>query len=119
MDARSIFALAQELHVYLQTQMKAHSDLFGCTVSMGVATGVPGVDSTSALLSRVDLAIQSAKSAGGATVVAFSPQMAARKAIRNEIQLRLQEPDASNDLVLRYLPEIDMRTGEVMGTEVE
>lgn len=117
MDARNILALAQALHIHLQTQLKVHSDMFARTISIGVATGVPGKDSSSVLLSRVDLANQAAKNAGGGRVVAFSPQMAVKKAIRTEIELRLEEPDAGGDLVLHYLPEIDMRTGEVLGTE--
>lgn len=116
-DAQRIFTLAQEMHRQLQTQLRARSYLLARTVSVGVATAVPGEDNTSALLSRLDLATQSAKKAGGARVVAFSPQMAMKKAIRNEVEMRLEEPDASNDLVLHYLPEIDMRTGSVVGTE--
>ncbi|SPM36508.1 Predicted signal transduction protein containing a membrane domain, an EAL and a GGDEF domain [Mycobacterium rhizamassiliense] len=117
MDAQSIFTLALGIHRQLQTQVRSRSYLFARTVSVGVATGVPGEDNASVLLSRLDLATQSAKKAGGARVVAFSPQMAMKKAIRNEVELRLEEPDASNDLVLHYLPEVDMRTGAVVGTE--
>ncbi|SPM42475.1 Predicted signal transduction protein containing a membrane domain, an EAL and a GGDEF domain [Mycobacterium numidiamassiliense] len=117
MDARDIFAWAQELHRHLRTQADIRSDLFGRAASIGVATGVPGKDSASMLLSRADLATQSAKNARGVTVVAYTPQMAAKNAIRDEIERRLEEPDAANDLVLHYLPEIDLRTGEVLGTE--
>jgi diguanylate cyclase len=116
-DDRNIFALAQELHRHLRTQAGIRGDLFGHAASIGLATGVPGKDSASMLLSRADLATQSAKNAGGVTVVAYTPQMATKNAIRDEIERRLEEPDAANDLVLHYLPEIDMRTGEVLGTE--
>jgi diguanylate cyclase (GGDEF)-like protein len=116
-DARNIFALAQELNRHLRTQAAVRSDLFGRAASIGVATGVPGKDSASMLLSRADLANQSAKNAGAVTVVAYTPQMATKNAIRDEIERRLEEPDAANDLVLHYLPEIDVRTGEVLGTE--
>jgi EAL domain-containing protein (putative c-di-GMP-specific phosphodiesterase class I) len=45
--------------------------------------------------------------------------MAAEETFRNDIELRLQDTidSGSGDLVLHYLPEFDMQTGEVLGAE--
>jgi EAL domain-containing protein (putative c-di-GMP-specific phosphodiesterase class I) len=89
------------------------------TVSIGVAVGLPGMDNASDLLRQADQAVVSAKSVGGNTLAAFDPEMAENYAIRNDIELHLEgtiESD-SGALVLHYLPEFDMRTGEILGTE--
>jgi diguanylate cyclase (GGDEF)-like protein len=117
MDSDSAMKFARRLQSHLQARVNVEGALLARTVSIGVATGAPGCDSSSALLSRADQATRSAKISGGATVAAFSPQMATKEAICNELELRLQEADASADLVLHYLPEFDMRTGEVLGAE--
>ncbi len=89
------------------------------SASVGVATGVPGYDSTSDLLRRADQATRLAKSAGGAKVAPFSPEMFERDTIRNDIELSLEGTTngANSALVLHYLPEFGIRTGEILGTE--
>jgi diguanylate cyclase (GGDEF)-like protein len=116
-DAATDFA--RQLQSRVHTQVVIDGEMLARTVSIGVAAGTPGRDTTSELLFRADQATRSAKVSGGATVTAFSPEMAAQEAIRTDIELRLQETidSESSDLVLHYLPEFDMRTGEVLGTE--
>jgi EAL domain-containing protein (putative c-di-GMP-specific phosphodiesterase class I) len=84
-----------------------------------VAAGLPGHDSTSDLLRRVDQATRSAKGSGGNKVATFSPEMSRTNTIRNDIELHLEGmiDSDSGALVLHYLPEFDMRTGEILGTE--
>ena len=119
MNVDSAAAFAQRLQGQVHKQVVIDGEILARTVSIGVATGTPGHDSTSDLLRLADQATRSAKSSGGARVAAFSPEMAAKETIRNDIELRLQETidGGSGDLVLQYLPEFDMRTGEVLGTE--
>ncbi|BBZ48201.1 bifunctional diguanylate cyclase/phosphodiesterase [Mycobacterium parmense] len=118
-DIDTATEFARQLQGQVQKQVMIDGEMLARTVSIGIATGMPGQDSTSDLLRRADQATRAAKGAGGATVAAFSPEMAAKEAIRNDIELRLQETidSGSSDLVLHYLPEFDMRTGEVLGTE--
>ena len=61
------------------------------SVSVGVATGVAGCDSTSEVLRRADQAARSAKSSGGDKVAAFSAEMSERDTIRNDIELDLED----------------------------
>lgn len=119
MDAEAAQALAEQLQQRVHQQVAVDGETITRTVSIGVAVGVPGSDDASDLLRRGDQAVVSAKSVGGNTVAAFNPEMAEKYAILNDIELHLEgtiESD-SGALVLHYLPEFDMRTGEVLATE--
>jgi diguanylate cyclase (GGDEF)-like protein len=119
MSMDSAEAFAQRLRSDLHKQIVIDGERLTRTLSIGVATGVPGRDSTSDLLRRADQATRSAKRTGGAKVTAFSPEMAAEETFRNDIELLLQDSidSGSGDLVLHYLPEFDMQTGTVLGAE--
>lgn len=119
MEADAAEGLAEQLQTRVHKQVAVDGETITRTVSIGVAVGVPGSDNASDLLRRADQAVLSAKSVGGNAVAAFDPEMAEKYAIRNDIELHLEgtiESD-SGALVLHYLPEFDMRTGAVLGTE--
>lgn len=116
-DAATDFA--RRLQSRIHTHVAIAGEMVARTVSFGVAEATPGRDTASELIFRADQATRSAQIAGGGTVLAFSPEMAAAEAVRNDIELRLQETLAGDgsDLMLHYLPEFDLRTGEVLGAE--
>lgn len=87
------------------------------TVSVGVAQGIPGHDTTSDLLRRADLALLGAKAAGGNQVVVFTDEMSKDAEYRTDIELHLASVIDDGTLYLRYLPEVDMRTGEILAAE--
>ena len=87
------------------------------TVSIGVALGMPGRDTTSDLLRRADQAVMSAKNSGGNKVAVFTDDMSLHSEFRNDIELHLQGVIESGALTLHYLPEVDMRTGEILAIE--
>ena len=87
------------------------------TVSIGVALGVPGRDTTSDLLRRADQAVLTAKNAGGDRIAVFTDDMSLDSEFRNDIELHLQSVIETGALLLHFLPEVDMRTGEVLATE--
>jgi diguanylate cyclase len=119
LDADAAEALAQQLQQRVHKQVEVDGETITRTVSIGVGVGEPGRDTSSDILRRADQAVVSAKSVGGNAVVAFDPEMAEKYAIRNDIELHLEGIiDSDNGaLVLHYLPEFDMRTGEILGTE--
>jgi diguanylate cyclase len=119
MNAEAAEVLAKELQTQVHQQVAVDGETITRTVSIGVAAGIPGSDNASDLLRQADQAVVSAKAFGGNAVVAFNPEMAEKYAIRNDIELHLEgtiESD-SGALVLHYLPEFDMRTGEILATE--
>ena len=110
-------SLAHDLQAALCDRVNIEGELVTRTVSIGLATGMPGVDSTTDLLRRADQAVLSAKNAGGNQIAVFSHEMSKRSEFRNDIELHLQDVIESEALTLHYLPEVDMRTGEILAAE--
>lgn len=117
MGAEPAQALAADLQTALRERVTIDGEMLTRTVSIGVAVGDPGLDSASDLLRRADQAVLAAKSAGGNKIAVFSDDMALKTTFRNDIELHLQGVIESGALVLHYLPEIDLATGEVLATE--
>lgn len=109
--------LAGGLLSMLRERVAIDGEMLTRTVSIGVALGIPGRDTPSDLLRRADQAVLAAKAAGGNQVAVFSDEMSLRTDYRNDIELHLQDVIENGSLFLQYLPEVDMRTGEVLATE--
>jgi diguanylate cyclase (GGDEF)-like protein len=109
--------LANQLLTIVGERVPVGGEMLTRTVSIGVALGEPGRDSTSDLLRRADQAVLEAKAAGGNQVAVFSDEMSLRTDYRNDIELHLQEVIENGALFLQYLPEVDMRTGDILATE--
>ncbi|STZ60466.1 putative bifunctional diguanylate cyclase/phosphodiesterase [Mycolicibacterium tokaiense] len=116
-DVDSGEELAHRLQAALRERVAIDGEMLTRTVSVGVALGEPGVDSASDLLRKADQAVLTAKGAGGNKIAVFSEDMSLETAFRNDIELHLQGVIDGDSLVLHYLPEIDMRTGEVLAAE--
>ncbi len=118
-DVADAELFAQRVQFGVGQQVEIDREKVSRTVSIGVAIGEPGVDNTSVLLRRADQALLSAKGSGGRKVARFSPELSDKYAIRNDIELQMEGTidSGSGALVLHYLPEFDMRTGEVLGAE--
>lgn len=117
MTADDAETLAHRLQALLHERVSIDSEMLTRTISIGVAVGTPGRDTTSDLLSRADQAVLSAKGDGGNSISVFSEQMSQEITLRNDIELHLQNVIDSGALVLHYLPEVDIRTGEILATE--
>lgn len=110
-------ALAGRICTMLSDRLKIGGDVITPTVSIGVATGLPGRDKDSDLIHRADEAVLAAKRLGGNQVVAATNDMSLRSDFRNDIELHLQDDIDSEALRLHYLPEVDLWTGAIVATE--
>lgn len=117
MSAGAAEKLGRELLDALGERVSLDGEVLTRTVSVGVAQGAPGHDTTSDLLRRADLALLSAKAAGGNQVVVFTDEMSKEAEYRTDIELHLGSVIEDGALYLRYLPEVDMRTGEILAAE--
>ncbi len=119
MDVEDVESFASSLQARLHKRVVIDGEMLTRTVSIGLAVGDPGTDSTSDLLRRADQASLAAKSGGGSKTAVFTREMSSQHAIRNDIELHLEGviDNSSGALVLHYLPEVDMRTGKILGTE--
>lgn len=86
------------------------------TVSIGVATGMPGRDEGADLLRRADEAVLASKRAGGDQVTLASAN-SFKQLFRSDIELHLQGDIDKDALLLHYLPEVDLWTGAIVATE--
>ncbi len=117
MSADSAEIFARQLQTMVQNRVLIAGELITRTVSIGVAVGMPGRDNTSNLLRRADQAALKVKRVGGNQVGVSTSDMSVSGAFDNDIELHLQQVIAGDALLLHYLPEIDMRTGEVVAAE--
>lgn len=112
---------ATELAEAVSKQVTDHVDIGGVvlnrTVSVGVATGTPGKESSLDLLRYAEEALLSVKRTGGERIGAFSAEMLTRRELRNDIELHLQAGIESSELTVFYLPEVDMPTGKILAVE--
>ena len=106
-----------ELLDVLRERVALDGEMLTRTVSIGVAQGLPGSDTTEDLLRRADQALLSAKASGGNRVAIYSAEMSLESEYRTDIELHLASVIENGALFLRYLPEVDMRTGEVLAAE--
>jgi diguanylate cyclase (GGDEF)-like protein len=107
----------EELCAALRDRMALGGHMITRTVSVGVAVGTPGRDTTSDLLHRADEAVLSAKRAGGNSVAVSSDDMALQRLFRNDIELHLRGDIDNEALLLHYLPEVDLWTGAIVAVE--
>jgi diguanylate cyclase (GGDEF)-like protein len=117
MDTGAAEALAHRLQSMLRERVCIDGEMLTRTVSIGVALGVPGCDNTTDLLRRADQAVLSAKNSGGNQIGVFSDDMSLESEFRNDIELHLQSEIENGSLLLQYLPEVDMRTGQILAAE--
>ena len=110
-------AFARHLQTMVQNRVLISGELITRTVSIGVAVGMPGRDDTSDLLRRADQAALTVKRIGGNQVAVSTSDMSVKGAFDNDVELHLQQVITGDSLLLHYLPEIDMRTGEVVAAE--
>lgn len=89
----------------------------GRGVSVGVALGQPGAIHSVTLLSRADHAMMEAKRQGGNSVGVFTEDMNEKSKRRTIIEMNLRTSIDDNHLMLAYQPEVDLRTGRILGVE--
>ena len=117
MDLDTAKQLAESLSRQVKDHVTIGGEILNRTVSVGVATGLPGKDSSVDLLRRADEALISAKGTGGDSIGVFSAEMLTRREFRNDIELHLPAGIETDALTVLYLPEVDMPTGRVLAVE--
>jgi diguanylate cyclase (GGDEF)-like protein len=117
MDLDAAAKLAESLCARLTDHVTIGGEVLNRTVSIGVATGVPGRDTSVDLLRQADEALLSVKRTGGDSIGVFSGEMLTRRELRTDIELHLPGGIEADALTVVYLPEVDMRTGKVLAVE--
>jgi diguanylate cyclase (GGDEF)-like protein/PAS domain S-box-containing protein len=87
------------------------------SVSIGIELFGPGASDKRTLLSRADMALYQAKSAGAATYRFFTEAMDSEVRTRVTLAAELREAIETGQLMLLYQPEVEIATGRVVGAE--
>nr|WP_307727345.1 EAL domain-containing protein [Telluria mixta] len=92
-----------------------HEHFLSCTSGLSVfpADG----DTANALIKNAHIAMQRAKEAGGGEVQFYTASMKTRAMERLRIEGDLRHAVQRGELLLHYQPQVDVRTGRVVGVE--
>jgi diguanylate cyclase (GGDEF)-like protein/PAS domain S-box-containing protein len=85
--------------------------------SIGIALGASGLPHASDLLRNADVAMYLAKSRGKANIQIYQREWDTSSHQRLELKAQLQHALERGELVLRYQPILDLRSGRVAGVE--
>lgn len=116
-EPADIERMAVEIRDVLNEPVRLGNKEVSRQVSIGLAQVLPGDCTVSELLGYADQATFSAKALGGNGMVWFTEQMRIQGEVRSDIELHLREAIHTDALCLHYQPEIDLRTGRVLGVE--
>lgn len=117
LEAEPAEKFAQRLQSMLSEQVAIGGETLTRTASIGIALGTPGHHSASDLVRQADQATLHSKKAGNNTITLLTDDTALRNKFRHQIELHLHNIAKTGGLLLNYLPEFDIRTGAVIGTE--
>lgn len=88
-----------------------------CSISIGVAVGLPGKDSVSDLMGHAGHALDGVKDRGGNDIAVFRDELADTFELRADIDLHLHDALEGDDVLLKYQPEVDLHTGAILAIE--
>ncbi|MDD5763307.1 MAG: EAL domain-containing protein, partial [bacterium] len=87
------------------------------TASLGISLYPANGGSPETLVKQADIAMFRAKAMGGNTFLPFSEEMSAEVAERVRMEKGLRGACEKKEFVVHYQPEIDLRTGRIVGAE--
>ncbi|WP_233530162.1 putative bifunctional diguanylate cyclase/phosphodiesterase [Antrihabitans stalagmiti] len=107
---------AERLRRLVSARVSIGAEPVSRTVSIGVTVAEPG-DTASDILRRADQAMLAAKAAGGNEVAMFTDEMRKLHALRDDVEFHLGSAIQNDALTLHYQPEVDLRSGRILGVE--
>ncbi|MFN2628902.1 MAG: putative bifunctional diguanylate cyclase/phosphodiesterase [Gaiellaceae bacterium] len=111
-----IVTIAERLGAALREPFELDGEQFLVTASVGIALA-EGPEEPGSLIEQADAAMYRSKELGRARYEIFSDALRERIAIRLDIERALRHAAERDELCLHYQPEVDLRTGAVIGVE--
>ena len=116
-DPAQVLAIAARLHAAVKQTFDVEGQAVGFSLSVGIA--IPPGHGTNAtdLMRRADLALYSAKKSGQESTVIFDAKLEQGLLGSYELERDLQAAIGKGELSLAFQPEVDLKTGRVVGLE--
>ena len=111
-----IATIAERLAGALRDPLRLDGEEFIVTASIGISMG-NGEEDPDELIEQADAAMYRSKELGRNRYQVFSDDLRVRLAARFEIERALRHAVELDELRLLYQPEVDLRTGRVVGVE--
>jgi len=108
---------AREIYAALREPFQWRRERVAPSAAMGIAQADEGYAHPEELMRDADTAMTEAKSLGRGRLVCYSRGMRERAIARLKMEADLEQASRAGELVLYYLPEIDLATGTVAGFE--
>jgi diguanylate cyclase (GGDEF)-like protein/PAS domain S-box-containing protein len=109
--------VAEQVMAALAAPVRVGGQDLHITVSVGIAVGRPGRDTAEALVRDADAAMYRAKSGGRNRAEVFDAELRRQALERLEIEGAMRRGIDAHEFVVHYQPELDVRTGEIVGVE--
>ena len=109
--------LARELLALLEPAFDIEGHQLHLSASVGIAMFPKDGDSHDVLLRNASAAVIKAKNTGGNGISFYTPAMNARSLERLETEHDLRRAIEQGQLILHYQPQLNLHTGEIVGTE--
>ncbi len=115
--ADGIAALAQRVQSAVAQPLQIDGHEFFPTFSVGVAAWPADGEDGDSVLRHADIAMYRAKEAGRNNVQFYARAMNARSLERLQLEAELRHALKRRELLLHYQPQLDLRSGRVVGME--
>ena len=116
-EAAVVAGLAEKLVAAIGSPFSVQGNIIAAGVSIGIAIYEQGDTDAEVLLSHADVALYRAKSEGRGAYRFFTKAMDHEVRARVSMSSELREAIDSGQLFLRYQPQIEIRSGRIIGLE--
>jgi len=116
-DEGGAIKAAQNIHSAFAAPFPFDGQATHVTASMGISLFPINGDTPETLVKNADIAMFRAKAKGRDTLQVFSEEMSAAVVERARMEKGLRRAIDNNEFLVHYQPEIDLRTGRIVGAE--
>jgi diguanylate cyclase (GGDEF)-like protein/PAS domain S-box-containing protein len=116
-DEHTVTTAARRIHRAFASPFLLDGQEMNITASLGLSMFPSNGDTVETLVKNADIAMFRAKAQGKDALQVFSEEMSAAVAQRIETEKALRTASVRNEFVNYYQPEIDLRTGRIIGAE--
>jgi diguanylate cyclase (GGDEF)-like protein len=116
-NEHAAIAAARRIHCAFASPFLVDGQDMNITASLGLSIFPSNGDTVETLVKNADIAMFRAKAQGKDTLQVFSEEMSAAVAQRIEMEKGLRAAIVRKEFVNYYQPEIDLRTGRIIGAE--